>query len=352
MSLRILEEYKKKDSRIVVIDKIHEGPIETRRAGFFVSKGEYVSFVDSDDWIENNMYSDLMALMCQYDGDVVTSGFIREYEDGVSIDAYEGIERGVYKGTKLYELYFSNIIGTEEFFEFNVPGSVSNKIFKRAILEKYIKNVPKEITMGEDPAISYPILVNSNMVIVSGENYYHYRIRKGSITSKENDCDDINDVKLLFEYIDDVLESRYKLIPSLKMQIELWKVYIVIIKWPERVLKKTEKCLFPYGDIDVSDRIILYGNGRFCKFFCKYMKEMRYNVIGVADKRKQKGVLSIEDIKNIEFDKLIISVIRANEVRSIKNMLLEEGVDEKIIKSVDCELLKKYINEGEEIYLL
>ena len=64
-SLKILEKYQKKDSRIKLINQKNKGLSEARNAGLDVAKGEYIAFVDSDDYLELNAYKEAMKVMLQ-----------------------------------------------------------------------------------------------------------------------------------------------------------------------------------------------------------------------------------------------------------------------------------------------
>ena len=65
----ICDEYAKKDLRIKVIHKENGGNTSARKAGFTVATGEYIGFVDSDDWIDETMFGDLMEAMQKYQAD-------------------------------------------------------------------------------------------------------------------------------------------------------------------------------------------------------------------------------------------------------------------------------------------
>ena len=59
-SLQILKDYEKKDKRVLVIDKENGGVVSARKAGIKAASGEYCTYVDSDDWIEPNMYESIL----------------------------------------------------------------------------------------------------------------------------------------------------------------------------------------------------------------------------------------------------------------------------------------------------
>lgn len=67
----IADSYKEKDKRIIVIHKQNGGLSSARNGGLDIAHGDYIGFVDSDDWIEPNMYADMMNAMCKYKCDVV-----------------------------------------------------------------------------------------------------------------------------------------------------------------------------------------------------------------------------------------------------------------------------------------
>ena len=71
---RICEEYAKKDTRIQVIHQKNGGLSSARNAGLDVSSGQYVGFVDSDDWIEPEMYEEMLALMERNAAQLVCAG--------------------------------------------------------------------------------------------------------------------------------------------------------------------------------------------------------------------------------------------------------------------------------------
>ena len=70
-SRKIIDKYDKKDSRIKVIHKKNGGQGSARNAGLDIAKGEYIGFVDSDDWIDSNMYENLYNAAISNNADIV-----------------------------------------------------------------------------------------------------------------------------------------------------------------------------------------------------------------------------------------------------------------------------------------
>ena len=80
-SLKICRKYASKDNRIVVIDKENEGVSIARNMGIQRAKGELISFVDADDYIEKTFLEDMLNVMSKYNVDYVTCGYNRVYDD-------------------------------------------------------------------------------------------------------------------------------------------------------------------------------------------------------------------------------------------------------------------------------
>lgn len=78
---KICDDYARKDKRIKVIHKKNGGLSDSRNAGITVATGKYIAFVDSDDWIEKNMYEKMYNECEKFGADICICGFFREYKD-------------------------------------------------------------------------------------------------------------------------------------------------------------------------------------------------------------------------------------------------------------------------------
>ena len=79
-SLDICRKYEQKDKRVRVISKPNGGLIRARKTGLTAAAGRFIGFVDSDDWIEPDMYQELIKYMKEMGCDLVSSGIIRDFE--------------------------------------------------------------------------------------------------------------------------------------------------------------------------------------------------------------------------------------------------------------------------------
>lgn len=178
---KICDEYAKKDSRVVVIHKENGGVSSARNAGLDVAKGEYVTFCDSDDWIEKETYETVIKVAENNCVDLVQFGILIEKDGKV-------IRKKSYKDGFVDDLSLS--------FE----PSVCHKLFLRKII--YANNIrfPSGITLSEDRYFSFMCYLNASKIYNLNECFYHYRCYGESSThkmSEKNIQDEVNAITLM-----------------------------------------------------------------------------------------------------------------------------------------------------------
>ena len=195
----ILEEYKEKDSRIIIIDKENGGLSSARNAGMKAAKGRFISFVDSDDWIEPDMLENLYQNITSLDTDISICA-VHLYDD----------EK---KTVKDDEAYFNLSVFPESFdnrafsykdtrdFTMNVPVMAWNKLYRRSLIEECSAAFP-EGKIFEDGPFFFSIYFKTKKVSIVRKPLYFYRInREGSIVKKggEQLFDIVDVINLMFE---------------------------------------------------------------------------------------------------------------------------------------------------------
>lgn len=161
-----------RDKRIKVIHKENGGLSEARNVGTKASTGEYIGFVDSDDYINPDMYLMLMDAVRKTDADIGMCGVVTENED-------ECISTETVKGTCEY-VVLSGEDAIIDLFTCNtyVRHAAWNKLYKRALFDDI--QFPEK-RLFEDAAIMYKILSMTDKVVFIDALLYHYVQRQGSI---------------------------------------------------------------------------------------------------------------------------------------------------------------------------
>ncbi|MCQ9626450.1 glycosyltransferase [Cetobacterium somerae] len=138
----ICDEYLLKDERIKVIHKKNEGCSAARNDGLKISRAEYISFVDSDDWVETTLYEEMYFLMEKEKSDIVESGFFK-YKDNI--------------------LILKKDIDKKEYFP-----TVWAKLFKKSIIDKHNIKFLLNVHCGEDLLFVEYYKSVCNKIAVSG----------------------------------------------------------------------------------------------------------------------------------------------------------------------------------------
>lgn len=169
----LCDKYVLKDSRVKVIHKINDGLSSARNAGLEIANGDYIGFVDSDDWIEKNMYEELYNLLVLHQADVAQCGFSLVNEKNT-------LTRSIHFGNKHYQ----NQTEIEE--AFYIKGELSsvvwNKLYKKEVIEGLLFKNGKT---SEDLFFICDALPRIQSLVSTDLPFYNYLQRKESIMGTE-----------------------------------------------------------------------------------------------------------------------------------------------------------------------
>lgn len=178
----ICDEYAAKDARMKVVHKENGGLLSARKAGFAASKGDYIGFVDGDDWVEPETFMNLCKAVREYSPDMVLSDFLCDYGDCVE-PSDQCFEEGFYDRARLESEIFPKMLFDGRFYRFGVNPNCWSKLVKRELIEKNLTPVDERIRMGEDAAFIYPCLLDAQSVACIKTPTYHYRITGRSMST-------------------------------------------------------------------------------------------------------------------------------------------------------------------------
>ena len=181
-SLEILEEYRCK-SGIVVIDQPNAGASKARNKALDVAIGEYVGFVDADDWVEPQMYSKMYTAAKDADADIVFCNIYRNSD----LKMRKYLPPGVYDANRIrhdiYPLLISNLDETSG--KVTIRGAAWPRIFRRDLLERNHIRFDERLVYNEDVMFCIEATLNANRYVYLGDDYlYHNRYVPGSLTKR------------------------------------------------------------------------------------------------------------------------------------------------------------------------
>lgn len=168
----ICDKYATCDKRIRVIHQKNGGISSARNTGLEVANGDYIAFVDSDDYIEPKMYEDLLNVLKEYNLDIIDCGSFRDKNGMITGGCNDG-------QIEIYEKDDALRLAMHDGFT-----SVWNKLYKRDIV---INIRFPEGRKFEDSAISYLYIANANRIGHINRSYYYYRLNLNSTTQTSFD---------------------------------------------------------------------------------------------------------------------------------------------------------------------
>lgn len=169
----IADSYALKDDRIFVIHKSNEGLSATRNVGIELAKGEYLSFIDADDWIESTMLSNMYEKACLYNTDIVVCGVCTEFVNENRIVEYKSIDRLYVENDNIGELFWK--LSKE-----NISNYSCNKMYKSSLLFNNSLCFEDLVPM-EDLFFNHKVFRYAKSVYISSDVFYHY-MRRDSFT--------------------------------------------------------------------------------------------------------------------------------------------------------------------------
>ncbi len=178
-SLEICKAYEAKDSRIKVIDKPNEGVALTRNRGLEVATGDYIAFVDPDDWVEPEMYASLMRQIKKWESPVCLCNFFKDTKRRSQAKCFE-FEDEMLEGEDIIEKLINDMIGMSDLLPkyTMIMGSVWRGLYKRSFIESHaIQFVPK-LSIMEDLVFMVQVLLkcvsSGERIAIDRNAWYHY----------------------------------------------------------------------------------------------------------------------------------------------------------------------------------
>ena len=215
-SIDIIEKYVKENpTKIKYYEKKNGGLSTARNYGLEYATGEYIAFLDSDDYVEINMYEEMYNLAKKENADMVECDFIWEWEYG----------KKVYDKRKEYK--------TKEDMMKKPRVVAWNKIYKREILNKNKIRFPEGL-IYEDMEFFYKLLPHLNKISYINKYFVHYIQRKDSISNKQT-----KKIEDIFKILDNIFDyyKEQNLYNQYEKELKYMKKRILLGSSLKRILK-------------------------------------------------------------------------------------------------------------------
>ena len=227
-SLSICEEYVEKDKRITLISKENRGPSHTRNTGLKIARGEYISFIDSDDYVEENMLETLYDLGQKSSADII-------FCDN-DIISFKQLKCKTYPYPTGKTVYASEFAKDTDYFLGGDYVTAWRKIYRRDFLSENNIFFNDNIRFYEDLPFTKLCLEKAKSICGTDEILYHYVLRENSLANT-----------YFFKYLDIFCNLNKEILENYeKMSHEEFEEYIYRYlccnkKLPYRKMTRKEK---------------------------------------------------------------------------------------------------------------
>lgn len=205
----ICDDYAEKYEKIVAVHKKNGGLTSAWKEGVRHAAGSLIGFVDSDDWIEPDMYERLYGELNRQGADISMAGLIFDYEDPGYPPRRETnrMDMSVYDRQELTGLY-PVLLNDGSFIGRTIQPSRVTKLFRRELVEQNLDLWDDRVTVGEDLQMVFAAVLDAGKICALPDYYpYHYWYNMSSMTGK-HDPDYLEKIKLLRERMEAISDQK------------------------------------------------------------------------------------------------------------------------------------------------
>lgn len=334
-SLEICNRFARADYRIKVIHKKNEGLVRARKTGLKQAKGEYITFVDGDDWIEPDLYLRLMEAIEFSSADFIDSGFFCDKRETSVIE--ERLEDNLFElDENIRHRIFLSLMNLDSYVR--ISPHIWAKIFKADVIRNAYINVPDDMQHGEDLInLLYCILQSDTMMQIKNV-YYHYNYREDSMSHLKS-IGYIRKELLLWNYCGEIILKYDKYmkqedIDSLLFH-RMFSTFEYVATHKSDVI---QYYYFPHIEELFGKKIVIYGAGKVGKdYITQISKYEKCEIICWVDQQynhlyyEYRKVISIECLMEKKYDIVLIAIEKEKLANEIRSMLIKNGISKENI---------------------
>lgn len=332
----ICDLYARKDRRIKVVHKPNGGLVSARKAGLQQSNGEYIAYVDGDDWIGPGFIETLYTAARTSRADMVCAGFTRDLFSQ-SAAFTNALPSGIYEGDKLATLWKS-MISYGSYYKPGITTYVWNKLFQREVLMEAQNNVDNRISIGEDAAVTYPALLGCSRVMVVDNVAYHYRQREDSMLKQSTGyAAEAQKLFYLYQYMMNWAEGTPAAY-GIREQVQDYILSIAIMRSGGRLPQDN------YSTFDskyYGTNVVIYSAGTFGQQLVNRFRETEHcNVVAWIDddyweyRRCCLDVDPVESITGVDYDYILVATVNETVAETVISRLQDLGVSRDRILTI------------------
>lgn len=341
-SMNICEKFKKEDDRIILINKKNQGLVRARKDGARKATGEYITFIDADDWIDADTYDNLR----DFKSDIIAYGLVEEYGYKIKKKTNK-FKDGFYEKDKISDYIIPQMLCVDNFFEFGLLPNLVCKLIKRTLFLEMMGEVSNDVSVGEDVDFFYRLVFKAETLTIRSYCPYHYRQHSESMMRKKIDIESIKKL-----YFDLLTINGVKKKTEWEIQLNKYIMFVMLLKIPDKVVHLIREIS------EINGSVVIYGAGAFGKGIYTQLKQnKKIKELFIVDKQwkdlsKEKILIdNPERIADINPDKVIITILDERVCDYVKEYLIGIGIGTDKIFSLNYVLPLKKINFENKVFL-
>lgn len=218
----ICNQYISKHPLFKYIHKPNGGSPSARKCGYEASCGQYIAFIDSDDWIAPDMYEKMCRAVLETRADIILCNYTSVMHGKEEVCTVP-FTPGFYDKHRLETEVYPSMLYSGTYYKYGISPNLWNKIFRRDLLKKHLFHVPDDMVVGEDTLTSYSCLLEASSAYIMDEALYYYRSNADSLSHKPVPVERLKENHKLFSTFRDVIDvTAY---PHMEKQMDYYFVY-------------------------------------------------------------------------------------------------------------------------------
>lgn len=200
----IIQTYAQQDVRIKYYTQLNQGPSIARNVGIKLAAGQYIGFVDSDDWIEATMYHHMYEIAEEHKLNMVMCNHIHDYDEKPSlVENLDVPENAVLQREEITRFLLPKLFKDDSY------SSLCNKLFKREFIKSIQAEMITGVNYGEDLLFLLTVFDNLDKTYFINTPYYHYVHNNNSLTNRRHN--DFNQILCLMYNIRKQYADKWKI---------------------------------------------------------------------------------------------------------------------------------------------
>lgn len=327
----IISDYVSSDTRVNYYKRDHMGLPHTRKFGVDCATGDYVIFVDCDDYLEKDAVKYIVEKCREYKVDIVSYLYCCNNRNSIPDGLYSHDELKKYWRKLIFDM------------EAGIPGlnqSLCTKAFRRNLLSKAFSEIDSRITLGEDAAATYIAVLMADTIYISSKRLYCYRTNDESMCHVEN-VKQFEEIYIFQQYMRNKLsiyDERYCFDAQLKAYI------CVLLLIPIRncfAINMIANTVLPKKCLENGINIILFGAGTIGREYYDKLIELGCNIVAWIDSGKagetinNRLIESPENILSYSYDSVIIAIKDKHYIDEVVSYLYSKNISKEKIYTME-----------------